>query len=78
MLYFNCSNYSYYFTVQGYVGNIKEIIFSKPDKKLIAIKEKYAKKVPQPLNSQFPDRKLKDEAINSLPAELFSKIWVKF
>ena len=56
-------NYSYYFTVQGYVGNIKEILFSKPDKELIAIKEKYAKKVPQPLNSQFPDRKLKDEAI---------------
>lgn len=56
-------NYSCYFTVQGYVRNIKEIVFSKSKKELIAIKEKYAKKVPRPLNSQFSDRKLKDEAI---------------
>ncbi len=56
-------NQSSYFIVQGYVGNIKEILFSKSEKELKAINKKYAAKVPQPLNSQFPDRKLKDEAI---------------
>ena len=58
-------NNSSYFSVQDYVGNIKEILFSKSKKELIAINKyyKYAKKVPQPLNSQFQDRKSKDEAI---------------
>ena len=55
-------NNSSYFSVQGYVGNIKEIVFSKSKKELIAINKKYAKKVPQPLNSLFPDRKSKDDA----------------
>jgi hypothetical protein len=56
-------NFCTYFIVQGYVGNIKEILFSKSEKELNAIKKKYAAKVPPPLNTQFPDRTAKDEAI---------------
>lgn len=76
-------DYSSYFIAQGYVGNIKEILFSKSEKELIAINKKYAAKVPQPLNSQFPDRKLKDEAIKQqrkrkqTEAELFPSGTIK-
>ncbi|CAB4010749.1 THAP domain-containing 3-like [Paramuricea clavata] len=49
--------------LSGYVGNIKEILFSKSEKEYNAIKKKYAAKVPPPLNTQFPDRTAKDESI---------------
>ena len=55
-------NFCTYFIVQGYVGNIKEILFSKSEKELNAIKKKYAAKVSPPLNTH-PDRTAKDEAI---------------
>ena len=46
-----------------YVDAVKNIVFSTSQKDLLETLEKYKKKEPEPLCSQFKDRRSKDDAI---------------
>lgn len=48
-----------------YVANMKHVLFSTPEEKLNSMKQKYKAKVPDPLNTQFPNKTPRDDAIKN-------------
>lgn len=40
----------------GYVDTLKNLLFTLPKAEMKKVDEKYAARVPEPLNQQFPDR----------------------
>lgn len=52
-----------YYVCIDYVAEIWEDLLGMSEEKRKSVAEKYSAKVPQPLNSQFPDRAKKSEAV---------------
>ena len=52
-----------YYVCTDYVGEIWNDLLGMSKEKWKSVAEKYSAKVPQPLNSQFPNRAKKSEAV---------------
>ena len=46
-----------------YVEELRKLVFSMSNVELKAVSERHSARVPQPLNTQFPDRRKKEEAV---------------
>ncbi len=53
----------------GYVDSLQEILFSLSRKEMKAVLSKYQKKTPKPLNSQFPEKLPKAEAVKKFQVD---------
>ena len=52
-----------YILILGYVEHMKKLLFTLPSDSMNKILREHKEKVPKPLNTKFPDRRSKDEAI---------------
>lgn len=52
----------------GYVEEIKELLLTMSETKMKQIYEKYSSKAPDPMNTQFPDKLSKTEAVKQYHA----------
>lgn len=47
----------------AYVEDVRKLVFSMPKGDLKAVLERYSSRAPQPLNTQFPECRKKEEAV---------------
>lgn len=57
----------------GYVDTLKNLLFTLPKAEMKKVDEKYAARVPEPLNQQFPDRVNKEDAVKFYQARKATK-----